>query len=456
MISKLYKRLYIYAIIILITSIFLTIAVINIVLELSQKNVFSEHLINEARLVQRLLRQTYEEHPESMQKRVLDVSKQLNWNISVWKGNSYLYYTGRKPESAPKDKLVELMREKQPMILNAFRPPLQFLLLLDEEKPELGYIVLKFIRPQMPYTRISPLFFAGVLIMLFLALLLIPYSLYILRPFKDLMFSINRVSTGDFSTSVVVPKNSEFSELADAFNNMTFKIQEMIAQKQRLIADVSHELRSPLTRMRLSLEILSKDPEGRKKYIQKSISEIEQLDQLIQDLLDISKFELNTNKMNFEILDFKNLIIDTLEKHYLLFENHKIKIKAQLPTNTLLIKGDRELLERALNNIYSNLVKYAPADSTVDITLGQNFNNAVLTIRDRGPGIKEEEYDKIFEPFYRSDDSRSRKTGGTGLGLAIVKKIIQSHQGNIWASPPNDNQSGLVIGIGLNLILEKD
>ena len=451
MIRKLYNKLYIYATIILITSIFLTITVINVVFQFNQKDIVSEHLINEAILVQRILRQTYEEHPESMQRRVLEVSKQLNWNISLWKGNSYLFYTGRKPESAPKEKLRELMRDKKPMILNKFRPPLQFLLLLDEAKPELGYIVLKFIRPQMPYPRFSPLFFAGFLIMLFMGLLLIPYSLYILRPFKELMYSISRVSKGDFSTSIVVPKNSEFSELAEAFNNMTFKIQEMIAQKQRLIADVSHELRSPLTRMRLSLEILAKDPEGRKKYIGKTISEIELLDQLIQDLLDISKFELNTNNILLENVNLKNLLTETLEKHHLLFEENNLKINTEIPIEDVLIKGDKNLLERALNNIYSNLIKYAPENSNVDINLKLNGKKALLSIRDRGTGIKEDEFEKIFEPFYRSDDSRSRKTGGTGLGLSIVKKIIGSHQGNVWASMPNDHQNGLIINIEFNL-----
>ncbi|RYX86052.1 hypothetical protein EON73_02710, partial [bacterium] len=112
-------------------------------------------------------------------------------------------------------------------------------------------------------------------------------------------------SQGDFSTNIEVSSKSEFRDLADAFNNMTRRIQEMIEQKQRLIADVSHELRSPLTRMRLSLEILSKDPLGRAKYIDKSIAEIENLNRMIESILEISKLELDNKMLNLEVVDLK-------------------------------------------------------------------------------------------------------------------------------------------------------
>jgi signal transduction histidine kinase len=449
MISKLYRKLYIYAIAILITSIILTISVINVIFQLSQRNAISEHFENEASLIQRVLKQTNEENPANLQDRITELSKRLHWNISYWRGNSFIYYSGNKPSTVTNKDLDELKNSQKPIILNRQRYPFEYLAFLDEKNPDKGYLVLRFGTPQSPYPRLRPLIFAGILVLIFLALLLIPYSLYILKPFKEMMNSIQRVSQGDFSTTVEVPKSSEFRELAEAFNNMTLKIQEMIFQKQRLIADVSHELRSPLTRMRLGLEILSKDPEGRKKYIQKSITEIEHLDKMIQDLLDISKYELDTKNINLVKSDINELIRETVEKHLLLFEEHRLKIQQDFPNENILVNIDKTLMERALNNIFSNVVKYAPPDTVVEINLVPGKDKILFSIRDHGPGVSEKDREKIFEPFYRVDDSRSRKTGGTGLGLSIVRKIINLHGGRVWAGEPADGQPGLVINIEL-------
>jgi signal transduction histidine kinase len=449
MIGKLYKKLYFYAIIILIASIILTITVITTIFQLSQKNVISEHFIKEATLIQRMLKQTNEERPDKLGERVRELSRQLNWNISYWKGNSFIYYSGKKPSTVPDSDLAELIKTRQPQILHRLKPPFEYLTFLDEKVPDKGYLILRFGNAQLSFPRLKPLIFAGGLVLLFLALLLIPYSLYILKPFKELMNSIHRVSQGDFSTTVSVPKTSEFSDLAEAFNNMTVKIQEMILQKQRLIADVSHELRSPLTRMRLSLEILAKDPEGRKKYIQKSISEIELLDRLIQDLLDISKFELDASNIKLHKTNLIEIVKESLEKHVLLFDEHQLNIHSAFPEENIRVNIDKNLMERALNNIFSNVVKYAPADSNVEIKIAGENNHVLLSIRDYGSGVNEDQFEKIFEPFYRVDDSRSRRTGGTGLGLSIVRKIIISHGGRVWASAPTDGQSGMVINIEL-------
>lgn len=449
MISKLYKKLYFYAIVIMIASIIMTITVINLVFQFGQRNVFKDHILNEAILIQRILKQTNEEHPDKMHERIIELSRNLNWNISYWKGNSFIYYSGKKPSAISIKDLSELINNNRSKILHRLKLPFEYLTYLDEKNPDKGYLILRFGNPQEPYPRLRPLILAGILVLIFLAILLIPYSLYILKPFKDLMNSINRVSRGDFSTNIEVSKTSEFRDLAEAFNNMTFKIQEMILQKQRLIADVSHELRSPLTRMRLSLEILAKDPEGRKKYIQKSISEIELLDRLIHDLLDISKFELDTNNINLNKINLVEIIREILEKHQLLFEEQKIKVHTDFPPEIIEGFFDKTLMERALNNIFSNVVKYAPPGSTVDINLITGNGKALFSIRDYGSGVKEEEFEKIFEPFYRVDDSRSRKTGGTGLGLSIVRKIINSHGGRVWASAPADSLGGLVINIEL-------
>jgi len=292
----------------------------------------------------------------------------------------------------------------------------------------------------------KPIFFTF-LVLIFLAILLIPYSQYVFTPIKELIKSINRISEGDFTEKIDVSKYEDFKEIINAFNNMVSKIEDMINQKQRLIADVSHELRSPLTRIRLSLEILEKDPLGRKHYINKIVSEIEQLDILIKNLLDVSKIELGSVKPEIKEIDFITLIFENIEKNEILLDSKNISLQPEFPNKSVKILADKNLVDIALNNIFSNLVKYSAQDSLVDISLKVEENKAILSIRDRGLGVKEHEYEKIFEPFYRTDLSRSKETGGIGLGLSIVKKVMTLHNGKVWASSPKDGSGGLVINL---------
>lgn len=454
--TKLYRKLYFYNLIVLITTLFLTISTVGLIVHLTQRNVFKEHFVNEAYFIKKVLKEIYKEHPTKFKTRLKELSYELKWSIAYIKNKNFVYYSGNKPKFPSEAQLSEIIRGNKIQELSKYTPHPEFITLLDENDPKSGYILLKFDNPfyETPVV-IRPFFIAGVLILLFLGLLLIPYSLYIIRPFDKLMKSIKQVSEGNFATVVEVKKQSEFSELADAFNTMTNKIQEMIQEKQRLIADVSHELRSPLTRMRVGMEILQKDPEGRKKYIEKAITEIDTLNTMIQEILDISKLELDYN-LNLEETNFIDFIKDSLENNQILFQEHALTIKTDFTNEKVLIKMDLKLMERVMNNIFSNLIKYAPKASLVELVIKKEADKVFFSIKDQGSGIKPEEYEKIFEPFYRTDDSRSRKTGGTGLGLAIVKKIINYHNGKVWVSSPNEGETGLVLNFQLNTRTDKD
>jgi signal transduction histidine kinase len=450
--TKLYKKLYLYNLIVLITSIFLTFSTIGLLFHFTQRNVFREHFVNEASFIKKILKEIYREHPKRFKSRLQELSYELKWSISYIKDKKIVYYVGNKPD-LPSDEQVSILSKEQSMqILKRYTPHPQFIALVDESKPEKGYIILKFDNPfyDAPFI-LKPFFISGVLILLFLGLLLIPYSLYIIRPYNQLMTSIKQISEGDFSTVVEVKKQSEFTDLADAFNNMTYKIQEMIQEKQRLIADVSHELRSPLTRMRVGMEILQKDPEGRKKYIDKAILEIDNLNKMIQEILDISKLELDYS-LELEKINFIEFIKSSLEDNQILFQEHNINVKTEFDSDEIFVEIDLKLMERVMNNIFSNTIKYSPKNSIVTIKLSKKTDLIIFTIKDQGEGVKKEDYEKIFEPFYRTDESRTRKTGGTGLGLAIVKKIINYHKGKVWVSSPDNGENGLVLNFQLNIM----
>jgi len=437
MIKKIYIKLYFYAFIVLLTSIILTTLFLSISMEFKHNNIRPYSLLlKEAEFIRTDLNQTYNKNPVNFKMRLFELSHSLSWDIAYCKNSTLQYYAGTDPVEMPPERELNSLPQKYTITLSQI--PLTILMYLDENNLKKGFLILR-------HTTLPV--FLMVSLLFFLAILLIPYSLYVLKPFKTLMDSIEKISQGDLSHSIEVKENNEFKPLVDAFNNMRLKIQEMIDEKQRLIADVSHELRSPLTRMRLSLEVLSKDPEARKGYIPQVISEIEELDFLIGDLLELSKLELDDSKVKIENIDLVNLIEQQIEKHMLLFNKHELTIKLDLSHEPIYMKSDFHLMERVFNNFFSNILKYAPAKSVVDISLKKTDNQIRLAIRDRGQGISPDEYEKIFEPFYRTDKSRSRKTGGTGLGLAITKKIVELHGGKIMVTTPEDDQGGVAFNI---------
>lgn len=445
--KKIYLKLYFYAFIILVTTVILTAISNGIVFYFNQDNTFREHFKHEASFIQKNLKNISKEKPNELNNKIDEIYKELNWDISYYKNNNLVYFSGKKSDKPKQEIFDNLLKTKEIENLSRYKNKPDFIIFLDEKNISNGYLILKF--NNIPYSHFLMAFsFSAFFILLFLGLMLIPYSLYVMKPFKEIITSIKKVSKGDFSTIIEIKNNTEFKELTDSFNIMILTIQKMVTEKQRLIADVSHELRSPLTRMRVGLEILSKDPEGRKKYIEKAILEIDQLNKMIEEILDISKLELDT-KLNLEEVNFIEFVSENIENNSFLFENTKIKIKTDYPKEKILVKIDKNLMNRVLNNIFSNLVKYSALEEKAELKIYKEDNNLIFSLRDYGIGVNKEDLEKIFYPFYRTDNSRSRKTGGTGLGLSIVKKIIESHNGIVWGIIPDDNK-GFCLNFSIN------
>lgn len=455
--NRIYRKLYLYALMVMIISIMLTFFVTSLFLRANEQKGFERHVKGNAILVKNVLKELnllQFKNSFPLNKKIIISDKpglaiEFIPNIDKLKEKSLI----------TKDSIDELVKTKEAQVIRVEQEKPAVILFLDENNTNSGILYLedfhliKGFRPHPPRPeKIKPEVLGSLFILTFLSILLIPYSRYIFKPFKELTISIDRVASGDFKTLIDVSKKSDFKGIADSFNNMTMKIHEMIQQRDRLIADVSHELRTPLTRIRLSLELLDKEGKGKKKYIDKSINEIEQLDLLIDDLLDASKLELNKNDFIFEKNSLQKIVEENIEKNNILFLENNLEIAKNFFDNDLYINSNKQLLERALGNIFSNIIKYAPQSSKVDITIFRKDKNVILSIRDRGEGVSFDEYDKIFQPFYRSDTSRSRKTGGTGLGLSIVKQIIKLHDGEIIAKKPDDNQSGLVLELKFPIV----
>ncbi|WP_046176399.1 cell wall metabolism sensor histidine kinase WalK [Domibacillus indicus] len=214
--------------------------------------------------------------------------------------------------------------------------------------------------------------------------------------------------------------------------------QEKIEMERReFVTNVSHELRTPLTTMRSYLEALAdgawQDPDIAPNFLNVTQTETERMIRLVNDLLQLSKFdsqEYNLTKKDTDFIEFFNKIIDRFE----MTKSRDITFRRKLPRYPIYVTIDQDKLTQVIDNIISNALKYSPDGGLVSFKVEEHGNTIQISISDQGMGIPKKSLERIFERFYRVDRARSRKMGGTGLGLAIAKELITAHGGHIWAT----------------------
>lgn len=249
------------------------------------------------------------------------------------------------------------------------------------------------------------------------------------------------IMSGDLSRRVqVTNRNDDFDQLASNLNRMLDRIQTLMEDIRRVSDNIAHDLRTPLTRLRQHLEQarLQAPPDSTAAAnLENSIREADTLLTTFNALLRIARIEAGQITAGFSHLDLKVLLDDVVEFYEPLAEEKEQQLEIQL-RNNIPIRGDRDLLFQALANVFENAIKYTPAKGKIRIALSQMADQAVITIADNGPGIPEEEREKVFRRFYRLDQSRS--TAGNGLGLSMVSAIVGMHDGEIDLA---DNYPGL-------------
>lgn len=237
------------------------------------------------------------------------------------------------------------------------------------------------------------------------------------RRLEQLQISVEALGGGNFSARMPVRGADEVARLAQSFNQAAARIETLINSQKSLLANASHELRSPLARLRMGMEGLqeSADPALRQE-MHRNIAE---LDQLIDEILLASRLEANTaDRDSFEEIDFTAITAEECAKSGALFDGEVIRLK-----------GNAKLLRRMIRNLLDNANRYG-ADAPADVTLKKTSDAVELSVCDRGPGIPEGERARIFQPFYRVAGV-SERTGGVGLGLALVKQIVEKHGGSV-------------------------
>jgi two-component system sensor histidine kinase CpxA len=285
------------------------------------------------------------------------------------------------------------------------------------------------------------------LILLAIALLCWILATNIATPLGGLARVVDRFGAGDLSVRVNSTRKDEIGEVGRAFDRMAERIATLLTAERRLLQDISHELRSPLARLSFAAE-LARTADNRDAAIARLNKEIARLTDLVGGLIQVTRVEGDPEARNTEDLRLDGLLTEIVSDCRMEAEarGSRIDLDAQ---PELTLRGDREVLRRAIENVLRNSIRYNPAGSSIEVKLAASPDTARIAIRDYGPGVPHDVLPKIFQPFFRVDDSRDTATGGVGLGLAIASRAIGLHHGKLWAE---NVAPGLKVWIELPLV----
>lgn len=261
-----------------------------------------------------------------------------------------------------------------------------------------------------------------------------------LRPLRWLKEGVEKVSAGDLSTRVPVVRMDEVGQVGRAFNHMTERVEQMLNDHDRLMADVSHELRSPLARIKVALELL---PAGDKR--EQIATDVREMEALTSALLERERIKNRTSRPDHAEFDLAAMAEGLIDG----FAGEAPDVLLLESPEVMNIKGDEALLRVMLQNLVDNAVKFSMDDSgPVGIRLLRNAESATVRIEDDGRGIPEDMTERVLEPFVKLDPSRGHRSG-YGLGLNLCQRIVQAHDGTIDIQPREPRGTTVIVELPL-------
>jgi signal transduction histidine kinase len=307
---------------------------------------------------------------------------------------------------------------------------------------------VEFPRPPVPFgvnwqTRLLRI----LAVILTAGLLCYALARYLTAPVKKLRNATKKLADGDLSVRVASKRRDELGKLARDFDEMAERIESLIASQKRLTRDVSHELRSPLARMNVALE-LARQKSGAETaaLLERIETESRRLNEMIGQILTLSKLESRAEKIEKREINLAKIVEQTAADAA--FEAAgKGKSVEIVRLDECRVVGNENLLRSAVENVVRNGVRYTREGTAVEVSLENGYDRALIKIRDHGAGVPERELEEIFRPFHRVGEARERKTGGIGLGLAITEQAVAAHDGKIAARNADNDGGGLMVEI---------
>ncbi len=300
----------------------------------------------------------------------------------------------------------------------------------------------------------KPVYIMTILISCIVLTFVLVLSHTITGPLSKLMEVIRKISEGHFDERMPVDENSdnEIMQVGAAVNNMAEKLEEVETSRQHFVSNVSHELKTPLSSIKVLSESILLDSEAPKEtYIEflKDInSEVDRMTEIINDLLTLVKLDQKEIPVTFKQESLNSVIEDIVKRLRPLADNKNIDFE-YTAVKEVNAEIDRTKLTLAVSNLVENGIKYTDEGGKVKVVLDCDHQNAFITVSDTGIGMAEEELSKIFQRFYRIDKTRNRETGGTGLGLSITHSTVLMHNGSIKVTSRENEGTTFVVRIPL-------
>jgi signal transduction histidine kinase len=449
---KIYRKLYFWFLLVFI----FTIAVVSLMIHRFYTERVRDELHEQLQSHARFLISEYEQACEIQEspscKEFMNRLKQIS-PIRFW----ILSTTGQlqlsnASQSLPRFRASDLSRAKRGEVVIVTRHRAPPYIVMPIQTPDGGTERLAVIERGFITGRRFPrfpVFLSLVIVLITIAIFIFPLSKRLTRPVRELHELGQEWAEGHLEKRARVRGKDEIAELATTFNTMAENLQKMLNQRKEFLASISHELKSPLARMRIAVELLNERTEGQENtldLLQNIQREIEESEKLIEQLLVLSKIEMNAPMIQ-ERVQLEKVSQKAIEQVEPLARRGGIGLTC---SGSATIRGDFYQLEKALLNILENAVKFSKPSAPVRIEIASSNGFAFWKCLDQGAGINTEEQEKIFEPFYRGDRVAGKE--GSGLGLFIAKRIVEMHGGMISAE--NNEWNGITIVMRFPLFAE--
>jgi len=273
---------------------------------------------------------------------------------------------------------------------------------------------------------------------------------YITRPIKQLTDAIREMGQGKMGQRINIKAGGEISELGDAFNMMSERLDNLDKARNQFVSNASHELRTPLSAIKVLAESLLhsnvRDDSVINEFLTDINDEIDRLSAIINDLLTLVQIDTKGMKLKSDVVDLSEITKDITSSLLPLatFKGVELEIHCDSPVNA---KGDKIKLQQVISNVVDNAIKYTPEGGKVTVETFQENSMAVIKVTDTGIGISQDDINHLFDRFYRVDKARARSTGGTGLGLSIAQEIVNLHGGNMKVTSLENEGSVFLVEI---------
>lgn len=253
----------------------------------------------------------------------------------------------------------------------------------------------------------------------------------VISPIRRIANSIAQFGRGDLTVRVQTDRPDEIGQLGRSFNEMAERMERLITSERRLLSDISHELRSPLARLKFAMKLArtSNDPAAALERIERDVNRIASL---VSDIVEINVVEDDPAMEQREDVCVRDIVEQVVDDCNLEAQARgcRIDVSGEVCGQVL---GNPELLRRAVENVVRNAIRYSPENSAVEVALSEDDRNAQIATRDYGPGVPQDAVERIFDPFFRVEEARNLNGGGSGLGLSIAKRAVSVHRGSISA-----------------------